>query len=123
MKRDNKFKKADTFTDGFIKYGLVKIKRNENGVKIGEEFVEKGKLAFGNVNIRDDDKITAYSLGYTINKKIKVPYRKIEKNIKIKVNDDSTLYDVVKMDSSDNKTLYIYLQISSNKSEVEFRNG
>ena len=54
----------------------------------------------------------------TINKKIKVPYRKLKKNIKVKVNDENTLYDVVKMDSSDNKTLYIYLQISSNKSEV-----
>lgn len=118
MKYENRFKKADTFTDGFIKYGLVKTKRNEKGVKVGEEFIEKGKLAFGNVNIRDSDKITAYSLGYTINKKIKVPYREIEKNIKVKVNDDSTLYDVVKMDSSDMKTLYIYLQISSNKSEV-----
>ena len=118
MKYQNRFKKADTFTDGFIKYGLVKTKRNEKGVKVGEEFIEKGKLAFGEVNIRDNDNITAYSLGYTINKKIKVPYRKLKKNIKVKVNDENTLYDVVKMDSSDNKTLYIYLQISRNKSEV-----
>lgn len=123
MKHENRFKKADTFTDGFIKYGLIKTIRNEKGIKVGEEFIEKGKLAFGDVNIRDNDNITAYSLGYTINKKIKVPYRKLEKNIKVKVNDEDILYEVVKMDSSDNKTLYIYLQISSNKSEVQLKNG
>lgn len=114
----NEFKKSDTFTDGFIRYGLIKIKRNSVGVKIGEEFEEKGKLAFGNVNIRDSDNVTAFSLGYTINKKIKVPYRNLENNIKVKINNEDVLYDVVKKDTSDYKTLFIYLQIAKNESEV-----
>ncbi len=118
MKYNNQYKKADNFNDGFIYYGLIKTERNSNGVKIGEKFVEKGKLAFEEVNIRDNDNITAYSLGYTINKKIKVPYRHLENNIKIKINNDDTIYDVIKRDSSDQKKLYLYLQIAKNEREV-----
>ena len=115
---ENQFKKADTFLDGFIHYGQIQTLRNSKGVKTGETFNELGKLAFSEVNIRDTDNVTAFSLGYTINKKIKVPYRKIESNIKIKINTDDTVYDVVKQDTSDHKTLYLYLQISKNESEV-----
>ena len=79
---ENQFKKADTFLDGFIHYGQIQTLRNSKGVKTGETFNELGKLAFSEVNIRDTDNVTAFSLGYTINKKIKVPYRKIESNIK-----------------------------------------
>lgn len=118
MIENNKFKKSDTFPDGFIKYGLIKIIRNNLGVKIKEEFIEQGKLAFGDVNIRDNDNVTASSLGYTIDKKIKVPYRKLNNNIKIKINNENDLYDVVKRDSPNKKTLYIYLQIAKNESEV-----
>lgn len=109
----------DTYNEGFIHYGRIAILRNKLEEKIGETFEELGKLAFARVTIRDNDNIIADSLGYTINEKIKVPYRELPNNIKIKINDDDELYDVVKKDTSDRKKLFIYLQKITNKKEVD----
>ena len=67
------------------------------------------------MTIRDNDNYVANSLGYTINKKVKVPYRNLPQNIKVKIDDE--IYDVIKKDSSDKIDLYLYLQIATNKGE------
>ena len=107
--------KHSTYNEGFLEYGSIKTIRNIQKIKIGEKFESIGKLPFQTMTIRDNDNYVANSLGYTINKKVKVPYRSLPKNIKIKIDDE--IYDVVKKDSSDNINLYIYLQIATNKGE------
>lgn len=106
--------KHDTYNDGFIHYGKIKTIRNEKREKIGEELEEIDKLRFSKVSIRNSDNMYAEAMGYTIDEKIKVPYRKLPNNIKVKLNNENTIYDVVKMDSSDKKNLYIYLQVANN---------
>lgn len=114
----NKVKvKHDTYNDGFVRYGTIKIIRNENMVKTGEQIKEIGILPFAISTIRDNDNIVAESMGYTINKKIKVPYRELPQNIKITINNEQDIYDIVKKDSSDKKNLYLYLQYAKNSKE------
>ena len=105
--------KHDTYNDGIASYGTIEPLRNKSKIKIGEKFKPKGTLFYELKTIRDNDNIVADSLGYTIDKKIKVPYRVLPENIKIKIN--NVIYDVVKRDSSDKVNLYLYLQIASNK--------
>lgn len=109
--------KHDTYNDGLIHYGTIKVVRNEKMVKVGEKIEELGILPYALATIRDNDNIVADSLGYTINKKIKVPYRELPKNIKVTINNEKEVYDIVKMDSSDKKNLYLYLQFATNTKE------
>lgn len=111
--------KHDTYNDGFIHYGVIETIRNEKMVKTGEKIKEIGLLPFERATIRDSDNITADSLGYTINKKIKVPYRQLPKNAKITINDEKEIYDIVRKDSSDKRSLYIYLQFATNAKEAQ----
>ena len=111
--------KHDTYNDGFVSYGKIEIIRNEKKVKTGEKIKKIGILPFSLMSIRDSDNITAESLGYTIDKKIKVPYKILPENIKITINKEKNIYDIVKRDTSDQKNLYLYLQISSNKGEIK----
>ena len=104
-----------TYNDGFIKYGLIRVLKNTKKEKIGEEFVVLGKRPFADVNIRDNDNQIADSLGYTIDKKIRIPISELPQNIKIKINNDDDIYEVKKRDSSDGKNIYLYLQIASAK--------
>ncbi len=110
-----------TYNDGFIKYGLIKILKNAKKEKIGEQFEQIGKRPFANVNIRDNDNQIADSLGYTIDKKIRIPISDIPENIKVKINNSDTIYEVKKRDSSDGKNIYMYLQIATSK-KVEVNN-
>ena len=105
--------KHEIYNDGFIKYGSIQPIRNKNKVKIGEEFKRIGILPYELTSVRDNDNLIADSLGYTIDKKIKVPYRILPENIKVKINKE--IYDIVKKDSSDKINLYLYLQVASNK--------
>lgn len=111
--------KHDTYNDGFIHYGSIKIIRNEKMVKTGEQLEEIGTLPFERTTIRDNDNIIADSLGYTINEKIKVPYKELPKNAKVTINNNKQVYDIVKKDSSDKRNLYIYLQLATNTKEVQ----
>lgn len=104
-----------TYNDGIAYFGLIKILKNAKKEKIGETIEIIGKRPFANVNIRDSDNDIAESLGYTIDKKIRVPLSQIPENVKFKLNNDSQLYEVKKRDSSDGRNLYLYLQIASNK--------
>ena len=116
MMSNNKYHYS--YNDGYVHFGNIEIIRNKNKVKIGENIKEIGILPFSNVNIRDTDNEIANSLGYTINKKIMVPYRKLPQNLKVKINNEETIYDIVKSDTADYINLYLYLQIASNEKDV-----
>ena len=85
-------------------------------MKTGETFEVLGTLAYESMSVRDNDNLIADSLGYTIDKKIKVPYRILPENIKVKI--DEVIYDIVKKDSSDKVKMFLYLQKASNQKEV-----
>lgn len=111
--------KHDTYNDGFIHYGTIEIVRNKEMVKIGERIKEIGILPFTKMTIRDNDNIVAESLGYTINEKIKVPFRELPRNIKITINNEEEVYDIVKKDNSDKRNIYLYLQLVTNAKEEQ----
>lgn len=107
----------ETYNDGFLYFGSIKILKNTKKEKIGEEIEIKGKRPFAYVNIRDNDNIEADSLGYTIDKKVRIPLSKIPQNIKVKLNNGEDIYEVKKRDSDDRKNIYLYLQKATNKKE------
>lgn len=107
----------ETYNDGILYFGSIKILKNAKKEKIGESIDIKGKRPYANVNIRDTDNNIAESLGYTIDKKIKIPMSPLPENIKIKLNNNEDIYEVKKRDSSDSKNIYLYLQKATNKKD------
>lgn len=105
----------ETYNDGILHFGIINILKNAKKEKIGEEIIIKGKRPFANVNIRDSDNNIAESLGYTIDKKVRIPLSPLPENIKVKINNEDDIYEVKKRDSSDNKNIYLYLQKATNK--------
>ena len=113
----------ETYNDGILYYGSIRILKNSRKEKIGEDIEMIGKRPFSYVNIRDNDNIEADSLGYTIDKKVRIPLSKLPQNIKVKINNDNDIYEVKKRDSDDRKNIYLYLQKASNKKEVIENDG
>lgn len=107
----------ETYNDGILYFGSIKVLKNAKKEKIGESIEIKGKRNFSYVNIRDNDNIEADSLGYTIDKKIKIPLSPLPQNIKVKLNDSDDIYEVKKRDTDDRKNIYLYLQKVSNKKD------
>lgn len=107
----------EIYNDGILYYGSIKVIKNAKKEKIGEEIQIIGKRPFSFVNIRDNDNIEADSLGYTIDKKIRIPLSPLPQNIKVKLNDDDDIYEVKKRDSDDRKNIYLYLQKSTNRKD------
>lgn len=107
----------EIYNDGILYFGSIKVIKNAKKEKIGEEILIKGKRPFAYVNIRDNDNIEADSLGYTIDKKVRIPLSPLPQNIKVKLNDNEDIYEVMKRDSDDRKSIYLYLQKSTNKKD------
>lgn len=107
----------EIYNDGILYYGSIKVLKNAKKEKIGEEIQIIGKRPFSFVNIRDNDNIEADSLGYTIDKKIRIPLSPLPQNIKVKLNNDDDIYEVKKRDSDDRKNIYLYLQKTTNKKD------
>ena len=107
----------EIYNDGILYYGSIKVIKNAKKEKIGEEIQIIGKRPFSYVNIRDNDNIEADSLGYTIDKKIRVPLSPIPQNIKVKLNNDNDIYEVKKRDTDDRKNIYLYLQKTTNRKD------
>ena len=107
----------ETYNDGILYFGSIKILKNAKKEKICEEIDIKGKRPFANVNIRDNDNIEADSLGYTIDKKIRIPLSPLPQNIKVRLNNSHDIYEVKKRDSDDKKNIYLYLQKATNKKD------
>ncbi len=107
----------EIYNDGILYFGSIKVIKNAKKEKIGEEILIKGKRPFAYVNIRDNDNIEADSLGYTIDKKVRIPLSPLPQNIKVKLNYNEDIYEVMKRDSDDRKNIYLYLQKSTNKKD------
>lgn len=107
----------EVYNDGILYFGSIKVLKNAKKEKIGETIEITGKRPFAYVNIRDNDNIEADSLGYTIDKKIRIPLSPLPQNIKVKLNNSDDIYEVKKRDSDDKKNIYLYLQKVSNKKD------
>lgn len=107
----------EVYNDGILYFGSIKVLKNAKKEKIGETIEITGKRPFAYVNIRDNDNIEADSLGYTIDKKIRIPLSPLPQNIKVKLNSSDDIYEVKKRDSDDKKNIYLYLQKVSNKKD------
>ena len=110
------------FNEGKLFYGRIGTKRNDLGKKVGQEFSSSGHLFFDYKSIRQSD-IENYQ---TTDKKLDLKvhtYYIPGVNDSHKVEIDNDLYNVVKIDpSNDRKTMYWYLSKlggkSSEKSET-----
>jgi SPP1 family predicted phage head-tail adaptor len=102
----------ETFNDGYLIYGHKQTQRTATGKRVGEVFVEEGKLAFKEMSLRDQDYQMAGIMGASLDRKVKTLYppsfRTINKN-KLKVVINNIEYDVITVDS-DGMYLYFYLQ-------------
>lgn len=104
----------ETYNDGFLVYGHKITKRSETGKRVGEEFIEEGKLAFKEVSCRESDYQMAGILGASLDLKVKTPYPPSFRQVnlsQLKVLIDDMEFDVIKADPDTVKrSLYFYLQ-------------
>lgn len=103
----------ETFNDGFLAFGRKETIRS-NGKRVGERFIEDGKLAFKEMSCRDGDYQMAGILGASLDMKVKTLYhprlRSVNKS-KLKVKINNTEFDVIKADNDKNRSfLFFYLQ-------------
>lgn len=96
------------YDDGILEYGEISTIYDSAKRKIGEGFNVLEKLMYKEMSVRDQDYVTANSLGYTLDLKIKVPKRNLSSKKKVKISD--LIYDIYKIDFDDINT-YIYLQV------------
>ena len=97
-----------THNDGVLFYGKVLPKYGKGRKRIGEEFVQEGKLYYEILSIRDSDNMIANNIGYTIDKKVRTHFKRdLKTSHKVKIND--SLYDVVSLDN-DRLHSFLYLQ-------------
>ncbi|MDF2605903.1 MAG: putative phage head-tail adaptor [Bacillales bacterium] len=104
----------EVFNDGFLLYGHKVTQRSELKKRLGETFVQEGKLAFREMSARDSDYQLVGMMGAKLDLKVKTMYppsfRTINKS-KLKVVIRNVEYDVIKVDSDNvTKFLYFYLQ-------------
>lgn len=98
----------DTYTDGMLSYGKTETLYSDFNKKIGEDFIKIGVLFFDELSSRESDNVVADSIGYVIDKKVKVPLQKdIKKSYKVKIED--VMYDIANFDN-DKRNTYLYLQ-------------
>lgn len=102
------------YNDGYLLYGMKTTKRDGKGKKIMGDFIEKGRLAFAEVNRRESDYQLAEVATARLDVKIRTHYPTFLQQQKItayKVYIHSKEYDVIRVDPDLlNQELYWYLQ-------------
>ncbi len=98
--------------DGFLLYGKDVSARAPNGKAISKQFIKQGKLAFEELNARDQDYQYAGAMGATLDIKLKTycPPDLVKGNLSsLKCVIDGIKYDVIKADRGKGY-IYFYLQ-------------
>ena len=108
--------KHETFNDGVLRYGYMEPVLNSFKKKLGEVFKDKGILFFKRLSSREADVIRCSSLGYSLDIKLKVPYRP---NITTtdKVFIENINYDIIYLDEDNKRYIYLYLQKAGIKND------
>jgi hypothetical protein len=103
----------EVFNDGFLQYGHDIPIRNERGKLIGDDFKAEGKLAFKEMSAREQDYEMVGASSSNLDLKLKTyrppNFRKVSKT-KMKCVIDGIKFDVIRVDDSDKRYLYFYLQ-------------
>jgi hypothetical protein len=122
MKRRIQRPVHEIFNDGYLSYGFRSIERSSQGKRIGETFLQKGKLAFKLMSARDQDYQLVGTMGSSLDLKVKtmlpptIPtlfsesYTDLRKsNITVRIG--SIEYDVITVDFDNSRRyLFFYLQ-------------
>ena len=95
------------YRDGILEYGDVTAIYDSSRKKIGENFMFIESLLFEKMSKREEDYTLATSLGKRLDLKVKVPFRELETDKKIRLN--NLIYDIYKIDDDDFNT-YLYLE-------------
>ncbi len=98
----------EVYNDGVLEYGFMSPIYDKSNKKIGETFTTNSLYCFAELSKRNEDLELANSLGYSLDKKVKIPIRKISPNAKVKIEDE--IYDIYKIDS-DKLSTYLYLKL------------
>lgn len=110
-----------TLNDGFLSYGVKQTQRGTNAKRIGEVFVEQGKLAYQLLTSRESDYQFAHGMGASLDLKVKTlhpPFFHAMEKSKLKVVIHSKEYDVIRADVDVTKTyIYFFLQEAGAKNE------
>lgn len=101
-----------TYNDGYLQFGQTETGRSETGKRIGNVFVEEGRLAYSEQSCREQDYQMADILSRSLDVKVKTPlppdYRLFSRK-RVKVS--GVTFDVIKVDADRaNDELYLYLQ-------------
>ncbi|GGD05404.1 phage head closure protein [Pontibacillus salipaludis] len=102
------------FNDGYLYYGRDVTQRSGVGKRIGEEFVQEGKLAYQLMDGREQDYEMANTMGSSLDLKVKTPYPPSfinvrKSNLKVRINQIE--YSVIYVDfDHSRRLLYFYLQ-------------
>lgn len=114
LNRRSKEPFRETLNDGYLIYGKKITERAASLKKIGETFLEEGKLAFRILSARESDFQMINAMNSSLDLKVKTMHP--PKFLRISKNDltvyiENEEYDVVKVDRDDDRTyLYFYLQ-------------
>ncbi|KGR88403.1 hypothetical protein [Lysinibacillus odysseyi] len=104
----------DSLNDGFAYYGTKETRRSERGKRIGEKFVEMGRLAYQEMSSREQDFDLVQAMSRALDLKIRTlrpPHLDRATLSKLKMVIDGIEYDVIRVDSDREKRyLYFYLQ-------------
>jgi SPP1 family predicted phage head-tail adaptor len=111
----------EVFNDGYLVYGRKKTQRSSNAKRVGDLFVQEGKLAYKEVSARESDFQMSGLMGAKLDLKVKTLYppsfKSLNKN-KLTVIIQDVGYDVIKVDPDNvNRHLYFYLQEVGGHSE------
>lgn len=105
---------CETFNDGVLSFGRRVTQRSATGKKIGEAFVEEGRLFYREMSHREADYRLVDALDSSLDIKVKTLYpptfRKIDRSkLVIRIGNDE--YETIQVDSDATKSyLYFYLQ-------------
>ncbi|TGB04693.1 phage head closure protein [Halobacillus salinus] len=114
----------EVYNDGFLVYGRHETLRSPTRKVIGKEFVEKGKLAYQLMSIREEDYSMAETMGSSVDVKVKTPFPPLflrwkKSDLVIRIGAEE--YEVISVDYDRSKrNLFFYLrQIGSFKQNEE----
>lgn len=111
----------ETFNDGVLSFGHRVTQRSETGKKIGETFMEEGRLFYREMSHREADYRLVDALGSSLDIKVKTMYppsfRTVDCNrLVIHIGEDE--YETIRVDTDETKSyLYFYLQKVGNSNE------
>ncbi|MFC6038425.1 phage head-tail adapter protein [Paenisporosarcina macmurdoensis] len=114
MLKSSKNPYRETLNDGYLIYGKKITERTASLKKIGETFLEEGKLAFRILSARESDYQMIGAMNSSLDLKVKTlnppKFLRISKNdLTVYIKNEE--YDVIKADRDDDRTyLYFYLQ-------------